>query len=230
MASLIDLDNVQNLDEVELVRAATALQNIQEQLPELPVMFSSLKDETQSFHLKYCTKLDPKVTLKIFEIFENNMRVHYEETWGWNRNEKMKELFHPAARFIVVTNAKGVETNLQYNSVDIPIDPSEIVAFTIYRFDWDDEDEPEHPVLYCYELQVLNSFQAHGLGRLLMSQLVTIAERLRMWKVMLTCFKRNEGAISFYRRCGFDIDSNSPSSFGNVDEDYEILSNRPTLR
>jgi len=226
MASLLELNMLENHDEVELVRAANSITNIQEQLPELPVVFSSLKDETQSFHLKYCTKIDPKVTLKIFEIFENNMRVHYEETWGWNRNEKMKELFHPAARFIVVTNAKGVER--QDNSV--AIDPSEIVAFTIYRFDWDDEDEPEHPVLYCYELQVLNSFQAHGLGRLLMSQLVTIAERLRMWKVMLTCFKRNEGAISFYRRCGFDIDSNSPSSFGNENEDYEILSNMPSLR
>ncbi len=45
-----------------------------------------------------------------------------------------------------------------------------------------------------------------------------------MWKTMLTCFKCNESAMSFYKRIGFAVDTNSPSQFGHFDEPYEILS------
>lgn len=34
----------------------------------------------------------------------------------------------------------------------------------MYRIEWDDEDEPEEPVLYCYELQVCPEYQGKGLG------------------------------------------------------------------
>lgn len=41
---------------------------------------------------------------------------------------------------------------------------------------------------------------------------------------MLTCFKENVNAFEFYRKLGFVIDQNSPSSCGITDTDYEILS------
>lgn len=40
---------------------------------------------------------------------------------------------------------------------------------------------------------------------------------------MLTCFKENTAAMTFYQKLGFDIDENSPS-VGGIDVDYEILS------
>jgi len=214
-------------DEVELLSEANIVQNLQEHLPEL--LPSTFDSKGRSFHLNYCTAamLTPRLTLKMFQIFETNMKEHYEATWGWNRNEKMKELFHPASRFIIATKSSSEEDpNKQLASVD----PSDVVAFTIYRFDWDDDDEPEHPVLYCYELHVDATSQKLGLGHLLMSLLVAAADKLKMWKVMLTCFKRNEAAMSFYRQCGFLVDSNSPSSCGHDEEDYEILSNKPLLK
>ena len=30
-----------------------------------------------------------------------------------------------------------------------------VAAFTMFRFEWDDEDEPEYPVLFLYEFQVV---------------------------------------------------------------------------
>ena len=213
-------------EEVELLREVNRVQNLQEHLPEL--LPSTFDSEGRLFHLTYCTAamLTPRLTLRMFQIFETNMKEHYEAiTWGWNRNEKMKELFHPASRFIIASKNSIEDPNLQ-----LAIDPSDVVAFTIYRFDWDDDDEPEHPVLYCYELHVDATSQKLGLGRLLMSLLVAAADKLKMWKVMLTCFKRNEVAMNFYRQCGFLVDSNSPSSCGHSKEDYEILSNKPLLK
>ena len=63
-----------------------------------------------------------------------------------------------------------------------------------------------------------------------MSIVIEISNQFKMWKILLTCFKSNCNAISFYKSVGFDIDSNSPSKHGMNDECYEILSNKPKLK
>lgn len=63
-----------------------------------------------------------------------------------------------------------------------------------------------------------------GLGRALMRLVVETARSTRMWKTMLTVFKRNQPAMNFYLNTGFKIDANSPSSCGHNSECYEILS------
>ncbi len=50
-------------------------------------------------------------------------------------------------------------------------------------------------------------------------------------KVMLTCFKRNEGGMRFYDRLGFSVDASSPRdrrlrSGKVVTTDYVILSRK----
>lgn len=63
----------------------------------------------------------------------------------------------------------------------------------------------------------------------LMDLLIRISKHWKMWKVLLTCFKNNQQAMDFYHKIGFGIDSNSPSSCGYNNEDYEILSNVPKV-
>jgi len=64
-------------------------------------------------------------------------------------------------------------------------------------------------------------------GSQVMDMLHTMAAHWRMWKVMLTCFKINTPAMTFYtKKKGFKIDSNSPSTCGYHEESYEILSMR----
>ena len=94
----------------------------------------------------------------------------------------------------------------------------------MFRFEWDDEEEPEHPVLFCHEFQVEPRYWRKGLGRRLMQLLTETARSLRMWKTMLTVFKRNLPAMHFYLSIGFNVDANSPSSCGFNSECYEILS------
>jgi len=99
----------------------------------------------------------------------------------------------------------------------------------MFRFTWDDEDEPEFPVLFCYELQVDEKYRGSGIGARLMDIEKKIAASRNMWKVMLTCFKVNRRALHFYEKIGFGVDVNSPSSHGH-DTDYEILSDKPNRR
>lgn len=227
MLSSIVADDV---DEVERIRMANAITNIHAVLPALPASYrpapSTSTSSRNTFQVSYCatSALTPKQTLKLFEIFESNMKVHYEETWGWNKNERFKEIFDPASRFIIVSSSATMDGENDAPPSVKDVDPATIAGYCTYRFCWDDDDEPEHPVMYVYELQVHSAHRGLGIGRRLTETTVQIGQALRMWKVMLTCFKRNEQALRFYLQSGFSIDANSPSAFGNNDEDYEILS------
>ena len=214
-------------------------------------------DTVSSFDVRYLTadELDMADREQIFALFEFNMKAHYMATWGWNPVEKRNEIFHPMSRFLLVhpheeapqpvtqTTEKGLSivhdvhattagtvATLEAAAVKPQISQRRtIVGYTVFRFEWDDEEEPEHPVLYCYELQVSKTVQGHGVGRQIMSLLVQIADKLKLWKVLLTCFTVNTRALKFYRDIGFDTDVNSPIAHG-LAADYEIMSNRPTLR
>lgn len=165
--------------------------------------------------------------MNIFELLRENMKIFYEISgWGWNETEKQKELFHPHSRFLLLTSPSPAAAN----SDERRLDREEVVGFAMFRFEWDDEDEPEHAVLYLYEVQVKQSLQRAGLGLFLMQRLREIKDKLQLWKILLTCFKTNLGALSFYRKLGFDVDVNSPSRCGYHNESYEILSDRPNLK
>ncbi len=209
-----------------------------------------LLSEIPSFEIKCVTTNDLSVVDReqIFSIFECNMKTHYVANWGWNPAEKRNELFHPMSRFLLVhereiTNIateisadKGTGLQSVFDATNISGQElagqgqsrRNIIAFASFRFEWDDEEEPEYPVLYCYELQVSSIMQGHGIGKQLMTLLVQIADRLKMWKVLLTCFTSNSAALKFYRGIGFDTDTNSPLANG-FPADYDILSNRPKL-
>ena len=113
----------------------------------------------------------------MMSILENNMKTHYEKTWGWKPVEKSKELFHPDSIFIclyptsvaVSTNDGSVTVNTDVSSTAASSSSSGkstsgLVAYSMCRFEWDDEEEPEHPVLYCYELQLAAELHGQRIG------------------------------------------------------------------
>lgn len=240
-----------SIDETEQVRLANSIIDVRAVIHTLPLFYSAARKEAPSssstspvnFQLSYCptSALTPKQTLRMFKIYEANMKTHYEETWGWDKNARFKELFDSSSRFIIMSVAETAQattvdaaTATSPEAAAAPPLPSphphaiantnDITGFCAYRFSWDDDDEPEHAVLYIYELQVAASHQGLGIGCVLTEAAVHIGQTLRMWKILLTCFKRNEQAMRFYLQNGFAVDSNSPSAFGNTGEDYEILS------
>ena len=153
---------------------------------------------------------------EVYRIFEENMSYYYSKTWGLKKDEKMNELFHPTSRLFCLYTKSPESPN-----------SGSLAAFTIFRFEWDDDEEPEYPVLYCYELQIQSSFQGKGLGKKLMEILAATAKKFKLEKVMLTCFNINEAAMSFYKAVGYVLDNNSPTKCG-FPSDYEILSREIT--
>jgi ribosomal protein S18 acetylase RimI-like enzyme len=161
------------------------------------------------------------------ELFQTNMGEMYQKSsWGLNLIEKKAELMHSHARFLIVSKCKDScdEVGSSIDHMNMERDDTErVLAFSHFRFDADDEDEPTQEVLYLYEIQIDSIAQRSGLGRQMMHIIERIAKQMKMRKVMLTVFKNNLNAMKFYESLSYSIDVTSPSQFGEV-VDYEILS------
>eukprot|EP00587_Corethron_hystrix_P012672 CAMPEP_0113302658 /NCGR_PEP_ID=MMETSP0010_2-20120614/3393_1 /TAXON_ID=216773 ORGANISM="Corethron hystrix, Strain 308" /NCGR_SAMPLE_ID=MMETSP0010_2 /ASSEMBLY_ACC=CAM_ASM_000155 /LENGTH=161 /DNA_ID=CAMNT_0000156513 /DNA_START=124 /DNA_END=609 /DNA_ORIENTATION=+ /assembly_acc=CAM_ASM_000155 len=146
-----------------------------------------------------------------YTIFTTNMRGMYEDSsWGFDEEKKMQELRHNGARFLTVVNEGDIN--------------EKVLAFSHYRFEWDNDEEPSCPVLYVYEIHVSSEAQRYGIGRRLMTIMEMTALQCKMKKVILTVFKKNLSAMRFYReRMKYGVDESSPSCYGE-EADYEILS------
>ena len=138
------------------------------------------------------------------------MREQYDANpWGWNAAVKRSELAHDNARFVLVRGGGG-----------------KIQAFAHFRFDPDDEVHASRAVLYVRELQVAEPFQGTGLGRRVMGLLQRVAEGFQLDCVMLTVFKSNARALSFYmEKLEYSIDAGDPVNFSR-DVCYHVLSRR----
>ncbi|CAM9806092.1 unnamed protein product [Scytosiphon promiscuus] len=110
-----------------------------------------------------------------------------------------------------------------------------VAGYCHFRFAWDQDENEDgegaggtEDVLYVYELQVAPWAKRRGLGRRMMQALELLANRHGMTKVMLTVFKENKQAMSFYtKKMKYGVDKDSPSNWDQPDEVYEILS-KPT--
>lgn len=196
--------NAQNRIKARLA-AANAMENPLSGLES----FLSIKVDTAFLTIKFKPSPLPGMLRKqCLDLFERNMGDMYRQSdWGLNMTEKEEELSHENARFLIVSN-----------------ETSDLIAFAHFRFDVNDDDDPTEEVLYVYELQVDKSARRCGLGQRIMSILELVARKAQMKKSMLTVFKNNEAALTFYTlKMKYKVDEISPSMYGQ-DTDYEILS------
>ncbi|KAJ7361662.1 acyl-CoA N-acyltransferase [Mycena albidolilacea] len=158
---------------------------------------------THTFKVLFAESLNESTRASIWSMFEANMRTMYSgSSFGWDPPKKREELFNRLSRFLLV----------------YPTDEKDsLVAFTAFRFEYEEEEN----ILYCYDLQVSESSQRHGLGRTLMNHLSKIGTDFGMDKIMLTVFKGNARALKFYNKFGFETDVVSPDD--EDEEDYKLL-------
>ncbi len=200
----------ESMDDQEILHHANAVDELLE-----PFVVPRNDSQTASYQMisMKSSQLSINQRSAIFSLLKANMRSIYDScSWGWNDKTKFAELTNMHSRFLLISPVES---------------PDEVAAFAMFRFDWDDDDEPEYAVLYVYELQIGNDLRRKGVGRLLMSVLQRLQTVYHMRKTMLTCFKHNVPALLFYKSIGFGVDANSPSFHGNSMAEYEILSNQP---
>ena len=155
------------------------------------------------------SQIDDNRQTEFLTLFEKNMGEMYRNSsWGLDMDGKSAELRNDKARFLFVTD-----------------DEESLVGFLHFRFEYDDEESPTCAVLYVYEIQIESAYRRCGVGRHLMSIAERIAREQTMSKVVLTVFKKNTQAMTFYTTSlGYNIDEASPSQFEDHSADYEILS------
>merc|ERR1719337_747151 len=129
---------------------------------------------------KKVMELDTETRDWIADLMERNMKEMYVKSeWGWNAENKKAELMEEAAWYLL---AREAETN-------IPL------AFSHFRFDMDHDDD----VLYCYEIQLEESVRRKGLGKFMMKVLELMMMKSGLLKTMLTVFKHNTKASTFFK-------------------------------
>jgi ribosomal protein S18 acetylase RimI-like enzyme len=103
--------------------------------------------------------------------------------------------------------------------------PGDFAGFLEYMVTYEDGYE----VLYCYEIHLTPESQGQGLGEELMARFERVGAHIGLEKAMLTVFKSNRRAMTFYERVGYTEDESSPRPRklrnGTVKEaDYMIMS------
>jgi len=149
------LPQMDDIDESETLKRANAATDVLAKC-NIPDIIVIDKGTPQSFKLQYLftrDQIDKKYRSQLMSLLETNMKGYYDQTWGWDLAEKTNEIFSADSKFLILRSST-TESSQQ-----------SIAAWIMFKFDWDDLDEPEHPVLFCYELQVDPAFRGLGLGK-----------------------------------------------------------------
>ncbi|KAJ6779981.1 hypothetical protein PWT90_03359 [Aphanocladium album] len=155
---------------------------------------------------------------------------------GWHPEAKRAEMRSPGLRYILVKRTKNDSKQTRDGTVDAASAEAspdgDIRAFTSFMPTFEDNQ----PVIYCYEIHLLPDMEKTGLGKLLMSHVTTVADRIDgLEKTMLTCFVSNAHARRFYEKLGFGVDESSPQARRLrrdkvIEPEYVILCKRTTGR
>ncbi|KAI0121241.1 acyl-CoA N-acyltransferase [Xylariales sp. AK1849] len=163
-----------------------------------------------SLSIAQAGRVSPQDLKMCLGLVEETSKSHYEaSSRGWKPRKKLAEMKSPEMRYIMVKDAKGG-----------------VRGFTSFMPTF----EEGQPVVYCYEIHLKPEMQGTGLGALLMGFHDNVAYYTpTVEKIMLTCFLKNQHALEFYLKLGFEIDPISPSPkklrFGKQSTpDYIIMS------
>jgi len=181
--------------------------------PSSPLWTSWTHPTTKSEYtlsLRRASSLSRQELLACFDLVEQTSRPDYEpSSIGWKPSRKRAEMKSPELRYILVKDNQD-----------------QLCGFTSLMPTW----EEGQPVVYCYEIHLVDELRGFGLAQQLMAYHESVAVNTPpIEKVMLTCFLSNEKALKFYHKLGFAKDEISPvprklRGGKIVNPDYMILS------
>jgi diamine N-acetyltransferase len=76
--------------------------------------------------------------------------------------------------------------------------------------------------LYVQQLYILSVYQNLGLGKKLMKSAAELAQSMGLDKVWLGVMVKNESAVGWYKKMGYEVVENAPFTMGNTTVDHFI--------
>lgn len=179
------------------------------------------KDVTRTYNLSLesSSTISEEDLTACFNLLCSTSSADYEaSSKGWSPAKKWKEMRLPDLRYILLKQSeydKGQDGFPQLG------------GFLSFMLTYEDGYE----VIYCYEIHLSIQLRGTRLGKRLMEMMDEVGKKARVEKAMLTVFKANKAAMTFYERLGYEEDDYSPRPRklrGGVlkEPDYMILSKR----
>jgi ribosomal protein S18 acetylase RimI-like enzyme len=76
--------------------------------------------------------------------------------------------------------------------------------------------------LYVHQLYILSVYQNLGLGKKLMQSAADLAQTMGLDKVWLGVMVKNESAVAWYKKMGYEVVENAPFTMGKTTVDHFI--------
>ena len=151
--------------------------------------------------------LDEKTLDWAFDTVKTSMKPLYDEAHkndpedGWREDAKKGEMREDMAWILLAKTQDGAP-----------------VAFSHFRYQMNDDDE----VLYCYDLQVMETYRRKGLGKFMMKVLEMLMIKADMLKIMCIIFKNDNTGVDFFKTAlNYDTDE---TNLEGKHLQYEIIS------
>ncbi|ORY51338.1 hypothetical protein BCR33DRAFT_780334 [Rhizoclosmatium globosum] len=157
-----------------------------------------------------------------FGLVKSNLLHLYldAQDTGWSDRSKLKEMRNKEGRYVIAFKRENASSTMIPSSEYIPLESDVPIGYLYYLIcmedSFDDIDGGMHgdgkaPVIYCMELQLIPEARNTGLGATLMKIQEETGRLFQLRRSMLTVFKKNDGAMRFYKRLGYTPDLISPS-------------------
>lgn len=132
----------------------------------------------------------------------------------WSRTTKKKEMQLPDMRYIILLDrTEDLSDKPEFMRSSNRAQPlsnkplAKMAGFVSFMVTYEDN----HEVMYIYEIHFQKPYQGKGLGRILMDTVEEAAMKIGLEKIMLTVFRENVRASSWYQESlGYGVDDYSP--------------------
>lgn len=153
--------------------------------------FKSFDRNGLNVAIEFTAKLPRAVRTWAFDLTKEDMEEKYEAAgYGWDDEDKLKELSEDGARFLVVRAAPAEGTAA----------PGALVGYVHFRFTVQGDVVDKmvgDTVLMVHDIHLAEPARRKGLGRHLLQLLELVARRARMSRLSMQCLLGDDDARGF---------------------------------
>lgn len=181
------------LDEIEKSLSIDGKRQLKPECLAAAEAAKAISESSGSFdgknYIEHCLRLVQQTSAEDYE----------KSGVGWSLAKKRKEMKLPDLKYILL-----VEHLLTAEST-VKI---QVIGFISFMITYEDG----HEVVYIYEIHFVPEWQGKGLGQKLMETVESIGKSVGVEKAMLTVFRSNARAVTWYEKLGYVEDEFSPEA------------------